>query len=79
MAKIRQGRRILAAQGIEVEILVVRLGGQQDWSGKPGFRRFEKAPEMRPKKTDKNSYAFILPNNQPTQEPAYAGEASSDL
>jgi soluble lytic murein transglycosylase-like protein len=33
--------------------------GTQDWSGKPGFRRFEKAPEMRPKKADKPSYAFF--------------------
>jgi hypothetical protein len=24
------------------------LDGNKDWSGKPGFRRFEKAPEMRP-------------------------------
>jgi hypothetical protein len=34
--------------------------GKKDWSGKPGFRRFEKAPEMRPKKADKNFYACIL-------------------
>jgi hypothetical protein len=45
------------AQGIEAEILLCRSPGTKDWSGKPGFRRFEvffKAPEMRPKQRDKN-------------------------
>jgi hypothetical protein len=37
--KNRQGWRFLTAQGIEAEILVARLAGQQDWSGKPGFLR----------------------------------------
>jgi hypothetical protein len=54
----KKGGGMEPRKGLKRKYFLSAWSGQKDWSGKPGFRR--EAPEMRPKKADKNSYAFIL-------------------